>query len=131
MRGVGRESRVRILWAGLVAAACCCGLGVGSTLVDPPAPSAQPAPPGRFELVGSNPLLGRGMNAALAVHGDYAYVGSRTDGTHPDSGILVVRIADPEHPKVVSQIGPPRRGQPRREPARAARLAGPATCSWS
>ena len=48
--------------------------------VELPAPAAPS--PGSFELVGHDPLLSRGMNAALAVHGDYAYVGSRTDGTH-------------------------------------------------
>ena len=97
----------RIVGAGLIAALCAGGLAVGTALLDPPAPAAQPAPAGDFELLGSDPLLGRGMNSALAVHGDYAYVGSRTDGTHPDSGILVVNIADPQAPKVVSQIGPP------------------------
>src|SRR5687767_1208601 len=42
-----------------------------------------------FELVGHSPLLDRGMNAALAVRGDYAYVGSRTDGQpqHESPGI--------------------------------------------
>lgn len=39
-------------------------------VVDLPAP---PDPsPGSFELVGHDPLMSRGMNAALAVHGDYA-----------------------------------------------------------
>src|ERR687890_792553 len=33
---------------------------------------------GKFKEVGHEPLRNRGMNAALAVHGDYAYVGSRT-----------------------------------------------------
>jgi hypothetical protein len=35
--------------------------------------------PGSFTLVGHQPLLNRGMNAAIAVHKDYVYVGSRTD----------------------------------------------------
>jgi hypothetical protein len=34
---------------------------------------------GSFTLVGHEPLMSRGMNAAIAVHGDYAYIGSRTD----------------------------------------------------
>ena len=68
----------------------------------PPEPS-----PGSFELVGHDPLLSRGMNAALAVHGDYAYVGSRTDGTHLNSGVLVVDVSDPASPQIVSEIGQP------------------------
>ena len=43
------------------------------------------------------------MNAALAVHGDYAYVGSRTDGTHLNSGVLVVDVSDPASPEVVQR----------------------------
>lgn len=68
-----------------------------------------------FELVGHDPLGNRGMNAALAVHGDYAYVGSRTDGKPGDenlngAGILVVDISDPTSPEVVHEIGPPHQG---------------------
>lgn len=66
--------------------------------------------PGSLELVGHDPLLGRGMNAAPAIHGDYAYVGSRTDGTHLNAGVLVVNIADPSKPAVVGQIGQPHEG---------------------
>ena len=73
-----------------------------------------PAPPedspGAFELVGHDPLLSRGMNAALAVHGDYAYVGSRTDGTHRNAGVLVIDVSDPAKPAVVGEIGPPNEG---------------------
>ncbi len=87
-------------------------MAIGAMLIDSPAPAAQPGPTGRFELVGSDPLLNRGMNAALAMHGDYAYVGSRTDGTHPDSGILVVDVSDPAHPAVTSQIKAPEAGNP-------------------
>ena len=68
--------------------------------------------PGRFELVGHSPLFNRGMNAALAVHGDYAYVGNRTDGTHLDGGVLVVSVKDPARPAVVGEIGPPNEGMP-------------------
>ncbi len=32
--------------------------------------------------VGHEPLMDRGMNSAAAIHGDYAYIGSRTDGSH-------------------------------------------------
>lgn len=68
-----------------------------------------------FELVGHDPLLNRGMNAALAVHGDFAYVGSRTDGKAADQnltsgGILVVDVSDPTEPTVVNEIGPPNEG---------------------
>jgi hypothetical protein len=92
-----------------------------ASLAAPPAPpqwisnapaAAPPAPPpknteGRFELVGHDPLLNRGMNAAIAVYGHYVYVGSRTDGSHPNSGVLVVDVKDPAHPQVVGQIGQP------------------------
>ncbi len=61
-------------------------------------------------MVGHTPLLSRGMNAAPAVHGNYAYVGSRTDGTHADAGVLVVDISNPANPTVVHQIGPPEQG---------------------
>ncbi len=70
------------------------------------------ATPGSLEQVGHGPLLNRGMNAALAVKGDYAYVGSRTDGTHADAGVLVVDVSDPANPAVVHQIGPPLEGNP-------------------
>ncbi|MGH2684455.1 MAG: LVIVD repeat-containing protein, partial [Actinomycetota bacterium] len=62
-----------------------------------------------FELVGHEPLNSRGMNAAPAVHGDYVYVGSRTDGLphHRTPGLLVVDVSDPANPHVVHEIGPP------------------------
>ena len=70
-----------------------------------------------FELVGHDPLMNRGMNAALAVHGDYAYVGSRTDGKPwgtdenlLNAGVMVVDVSDPAAPEVVNQIGPPHEG---------------------
>jgi hypothetical protein len=69
-------------------------------------PGAAP-PPGRFELLGTDPLMNRGMNAALAVKGRYAYVGYRSDGTHLNSGVMVVDVGDPTKPKVVTQIGQP------------------------
>ena len=52
------------------------------------------------------------MNAAIAVYGNYAYIGSRTDGSHPDAGVLVVDISIPTNPQVVSQLGPPEEGNP-------------------
>ncbi len=65
-----------------------------------------------FELVGHSPLLSRGMNAAPAVHGNYVYVGSRTDGQphHRNAGILVVDAADPAKPQVVHEITTPDAG---------------------
>jgi hypothetical protein len=55
--------------------------------------------PGSLELIGHSPLLNRGMNAAPAVKGDYAYIGSRTDGTHLNAGVLVVDVSDPASPQ--------------------------------
>ncbi|MBW3662459.1 MAG: hypothetical protein KY469_05100 [Actinobacteria bacterium] len=68
-----------------------------------------------FELIGHDPLNNRGMNAALTVHGDYAYVGSRTDGKPGNdnltgAGVLVVNVSDPAAPQVVHEIGPPDQG---------------------
>lgn len=62
-----------------------------------------------FELVGHNPLHSRGMNAAPAVHGDYVYIGSRTDGQphHLNAGILVVNASDPANPEIVHEISTP------------------------
>jgi hypothetical protein len=75
------------------------------------APAELPAPsvpaPGALELVGHEPLMNRGMNAALAVKGDYAYIGSRTDGTHLNAGVMVVDVSDPAAPEVVHEIGLP------------------------
>jgi hypothetical protein len=68
---------------------------------------------GRFELVGHSPLNNRGMNAALAVYGDYAYVGNRSDATQtPNAGVMIVDVGDPANPTVVGQIGPPNEGMP-------------------
>src|SRR3954469_18539119 len=72
-----------------------------------PLAATMPKAPGTFELLGHDPLLNRGMNAALAVHGRYAYIGSRTDGTHPNSEVLVVDVGDPRNPSVVGRIGRP------------------------
>jgi hypothetical protein len=79
-----------------------------------------------FELVGHNPLFGRGMNAALAIYRHFVYVGDRTDGgdlcvppsgvpsqhgcPHSHPGVLVLNAADPAHPTVVDRIGPPLEG---------------------
>jgi hypothetical protein len=71
-------------------------------------PPPGPPMPGSFEQLGHEPLMNRGMNAALAVFGGYAYVGSRTDGSHANSGIMVVDVKDPTKPTVVDEIGPER-----------------------
>lgn len=74
--------------------------------------SGEPPVSDNFEIVGHSPLFSRGMNAGLAVHGDYAYVGSRTDGQpqHRKPGILVTDVSNPANPEVVHEIGPPDAG---------------------
>ena len=78
------------------------------TLLLPAAATAAPAPKtGSVTQVGHEPLMNRGMNAAIAVQGDYAYIGSRTDGGHegmPHGGVMVVDISDPSDPTL---LGPP------------------------
>src|SRR5688572_17169611 len=61
---------------------------------------------GSFEVVGHDYLGGRGMNAAIAIAGDTAYIGSRID----NKPVLIVDIADPTVPRVVGEIGPPIEG---------------------
>jgi hypothetical protein len=71
--------------------------------------------PGAFEQVGHEPLMGRGMNAAIAVHKRYVYVGSRTDGKNGNAnhaGVMIVDAQDPAKPKVVNEMGPPYEGNP-------------------
>jgi hypothetical protein len=78
------------------------------TLVLPATAIAQSQPKtGSLTQVGHEPLMDRGMNAAIAIQGDYAYVGSRTDGGHegmPHGGVMVVDISDPSDPTL---LGPP------------------------
>jgi hypothetical protein len=63
---------------------------------------------GSLTLVGHHDLGARGMNAALAIVGDHAYVGSRIDGlAHADTGVLIVDVGDPAQPELVGQIGAP------------------------
>ncbi|MDQ3935441.1 MAG: hypothetical protein M3340_12515, partial [Actinomycetota bacterium] len=76
---------------------------------------ALPAPAGAagsLEQVGHSPIGSRGMNSALAIHGDHAYVGSRSDGGAPKGGVAVLDISDPSSPEVVHTIGPPDEGEP-------------------
>ncbi len=79
-----------------------------------------------FQLVGHDPLFGRGMNAALTIYRHYVYIGNRTDGSatcgvgdprgpgancpHPHPGVLIEDVADPANPHVVGEIGPPLEG---------------------
>jgi hypothetical protein len=99
------------------------GLSIVALLFAAPVVSAAPHhpvviaadPSGSLELVGHSPLNNRGMNAALAVKGDYAYVGSRTDAKANNAngaGVLVVDIKDPAAPTVVGAIGPPDEANP-------------------
>ncbi len=83
--------------------------------------AVAPTEPGtakNFKIVGHDPLLNRGMNAAPALYRDratgekFVYVGSRTDGSHPNAGVLVVRVTDPADPQIVNQILPPNEGNP-------------------
>jgi hypothetical protein len=72
---------------------------------------------GAFRQVGRNPLMNRGMNAAIAVHGDYAYVGSRTDkhdGTQ-HGGLMTLDISDPSEPELLGRTLDPRPGESTRE----------------
>jgi hypothetical protein len=72
------------------------------------------ATPGSLTLVGHDPLFSRGMNAAIAIGGHYAYIGNRADGSegHPHPGVLVVDIGDPSELQVVGEIGSPGEGNP-------------------
>ena len=67
---------------------------------------------GSIKQIGHEPLLNRGMNAAIAIHGDYAYIGSRTDGTDParHAGVMIVDISRPTHPEIVREMQPPLEG---------------------
>ena len=81
-------------------------------------PATAHAQAGSLRQVGHEPLMDRGMNAALAVHGDYAYVGSRTDGGHegmPHGGIMVVDISDADNPTLVAGPLDARSGESSRE----------------
>jgi hypothetical protein len=90
------------------------------------------ATPGSFTLVGHNPLRAerfagdnptappRGMNAAIAVHKNYVYVGSRTDGNvvggvqnANHAGIMIVDVSNPATPTVVNEMSPPFEGNER------------------
>ena len=80
-------------------------VGIAAVMLILPAAAAAKPKLGSIEQVGHEPLMDRGMNAAIAVHGDYAYIGSRTDGGHegmPHGGIMVVDVSDPSDPTLVA-----------------------------
>ena len=67
------------------------------------------------------------MNAAIAVHKNYVYVGSRTDGKNGNAnhaGIMVVNISNPASPTVVNEMQPPLEGNPQ-ESSRSCAMALP------
>jgi hypothetical protein len=80
-------------------------VGMAAVVLMLPAAAAGQERTGSIDQVGHEPLLNRGMNAAAAIHGNYAYIGSRTDGGHegmPHGGIMVVDIADPSDPTLLT-----------------------------
>ncbi|HWM11812.1 MAG TPA: hypothetical protein VNO82_20810 [Solirubrobacteraceae bacterium] len=82
------------------------------------APATKKHTPGRLSEVGHSPLMNRGMNAAIALHDDYAYIGSRTDGGHqgqPHGGIMVVDISRPSRPRPLGPPLDPKPGESTRE----------------
>ena len=85
-------------------------LSASAGISEPNVVVAQGKAKGSFELLGHSSLNNRGMNAALAVHENYAYVGSRTDAKANNAngaGVMVVDVSKPKSPEVVGQIGPP------------------------
>src|ERR687895_2452693 len=104
--------------------ACAAGLAAiamlpGAAGAAPRAATANEDRPERLREVGHSPLMDRGMNAAIAIHGDYAYIGSRTDGSHvgqPQGGIMVVDISRPRRPELLTETPiDPRPGESSRE----------------
>ena len=80
-------------------------LALGVALVAPRSAAATAAgTSSNFTLVGHTTLFDRGVNAAGAIFGNYEYVGSRSDGTHPHSGVAIVDISDPTNPQDVGEI---------------------------
>src|SRR5918994_2620671 len=85
-------------------------VGIAAVVLALPAVAAGQPRTGSIRQVGHEPLMSRGMNAAIAVHGDYAYIGSRTDGSNNNehqAGVMVVDISDPTDPTLVRQMLPP------------------------
>lgn len=95
--GIPRQAAVAASVLLAVGLGACGGLG----------PVPTEATTDAIELIGHDPLFGRGMNAGLAIGGDHAYVGYRSDDqpAHPHPGILAVDISDPSRPTVVREFG--------------------------
>jgi hypothetical protein len=55
---------------------------------------------GFLDIVGHHDLGGRGMSSALAIAGDVAYVGSRSD----TAGIAILDLSDPSRPMMVGEL---------------------------
>ena len=113
------KDRVRISIVNLGAAVFMAGVAL----------AAPPVESQNVQVIGSNPLYNRGMNAAAAIYSHFLYVGNRTDGSsrcgfndprrtagppygldtcpHQHPGILVVNIASPAHPTIVGEIPGP------------------------
>lgn len=66
---------------------------------------------GALAVVGHSSIGERGMNSALAIAGDIAYVGSRND----KHGVAIVDISDPHTPTVVGELSPAVTGLSSRE----------------
>lgn len=112
MRGDQQRTRRKRFWLGATVA-----ILAALTLVVPGAAELGVSPWGsqvteNVEVVGHSPLEHRGMNSALALWGDTAYIGYRADGTHADAGVLVVDVSDPSEPTVVDRIVEPHHAQP-------------------
>jgi LVIVD repeat-containing protein len=89
-----------------------------TTSMTAPPVAANRHTPGRLRQVGHESLKGRGMNSAIALNGDYVYVGSRTDGGHagqPQGGIMVVDVSRPSRPRLVGGPFDPKPGESSRE----------------
>ena len=113
----GAATKVSAIFAALCAALCFPVMAT-ATLATVPARN--------IELVGTNPLFHRGMNAALAMYDHFVYIGNRTDSSsicvratgapsgkdcpHPHPGILIVNVKNPAAPRVVGEIGKPYAG---------------------
>lgn len=118
----------RSLVALVLVAASAAAPTAGAAIQDPGGARAPAGvrPAQNLELVGHHPFFRRGMNAALTIHRHFVYVGSRTDASDtcvPEAGVpkgggcpherpnvLILDIADPAHPELVGEIGPPLEG---------------------
>jgi hypothetical protein len=86
----------------LVAALSATGLAIGAQ------PVVAATLPATLSVVGASTLNNRGMNAALAVAGNCAYVGSRNDAAP-----LVVDITDPAAPQLAGLLAAHKGSTPR------------------